>query len=234
MRNRRAFLKTAAGLALVSPWAALARDPSMAMNAAAQAAMTPDQALAELRAGNERFLAGTARARDLLAQVRATAAGQYPLAAVVGCIDSRVPPELVFDQGIGDIFTARIAGNYVDTDILGSLEFATRIAGAKAIVVLGHGACGAVKGAIDNARLGNLTHTLSNIMPAVYATSGVPGERSSANADLVQAVAEANVRLNVQALTERSAVLSALVAEGRLAVAGAIHDVASGRIRWIT
>lgn len=203
-----------------------------AMTAESQRAMTPDQALAELQAGNKRFLSGEMRNRDLMAQVNATATGQFPYAVVLGCIDSRVPPELVFDQGIGDIFTPRIAGNFANTDIIGSIEFATQLAGSKLIVVLGHTECGAVKGACDGAQLGNLTQTLSNIAPAVYAVNDVKGSRSSKNPDFVQQVADENVRLTVAALTERSAVLSQLVAENKLKIVGAMYDVATGQVSF--
>lgn len=203
-----------------------------AQTKATQAAASPDDVIAALKAGNERFVKGTMLNRDLHAQVRQTATGQYPLAAVVGCIDSRVPPELVFDMGIGDMFVARVAGNYIETDILGSLEFATKVAGAKVIVVMGHSHCGAVKGACDNVELGNLTHTLSNIMPAVYATKGITGERSSKNAAFVSAVAERNVRMNVENLLERSAVIRDLVDEDEVKVIGAMYDIATGRVTF--
>jgi carbonic anhydrase len=235
MPTRRQFLRalSAAGALLaVADRESLAREVVPAMSRDAQRAMTPPQALARLREGNARFAQGRMLERDLLAQVHATAAGQYPFAAVLGCIDSRVSPELVFDQGIGDIFGARIAGNFASTDLIGSLEFATRLAGAKLIVVLGHTECGAIKGACDHAQLGSLTQTLSNLSPAVYATTDVPGERSSKNAAFVQAVTETNVRLTVQALTERSAVLRDLVDEGGLQVVGALHDVASGSVSF--
>ena len=170
--------------------------------------------------------------RNLIAQVRETASGQYPFAVVLGCIDSRVPPELVFDQGIGDIFSPRIAGNFADTDIIGSIEFATKLSGAKLVVVLGHTECGAVKGACDNVQLGNLTQTLSNIMPAVYAVKDVRDDRTSKDKAFVQKVADENVRLTVQALTERSAVLKELVVTNRLKVLGAMHDVGTGRVSF--
>jgi carbonic anhydrase len=195
-----------------------------------QRKMTPEQALARLREGNERFVGGKMLDRNLVAQVHATARGQYPFAAVLGCIDSRVPPELVFDQGIGDIFAPRIAGNFANTDIIGSLEFATKLAGAKLILVLGHTECGAIKGACDNAQLGTLTATLSNLAPAVYAATGAAGDRSSKNPAFVQEVAEQNVRLTVEALTERSAILRDLVHGNQLQVVGAMHDVGTGRV----
>lgn len=234
MTTRRQFIQSvsAAGVLLATS-GRLARAAVPAMTKRAQAATTPDQALQMLKDGNKRFVSGRMHQRDLMAQVKATASGQYPFAVVIGCIDSRVPPELVFDQGIGDIFSPRIAGNYVNTDIIGSSEFATRLAGAKLILVLGHTECGAVKGACDNAQLGNLTHTLSNIMPAVYSVTNVPGARSSKNAAFVQKVAEANVRLSVKALTNRSAVLHDLVAKRNLKVAGAMHDIATGRVTFM-
>jgi carbonic anhydrase len=186
--------------------------------------------------GNERFVSGRMKNCDLLAQVRATAMGQAPIAAVVGCIDSRVPPELIFDQRIGDIFAARIAGNFVDTDILGSLEFATKLSGAKLIVVLGHSECGAIKGAIDNVQLGNLTLMLTHIRPAVEEVSPrqVPGERSSQNKALVQAVADANVKLALRRLVTESSVLKELVDTKQLRIVGAMHDLSTGRVTFYT
>jgi carbonic anhydrase len=177
---------SAAALASLAPAKA---DECAVLTTSRQAAISPDDALQSLMDGNERFVSGRMKNCDLLAQVRATAMGQAPVAAVVGCIDSRVPPELIFDQRIGDIFAARIAGNFIGTDILGSLEFATKLSGAKLIVVLGHSECGAIKGAIDNVQLGNLTRMLDHIRPAVDEVSQVPGERTSKNKALVQAVA---------------------------------------------
>ena len=233
MSTRRRFLQSLTGgvaLLAVSGRAALADVPATSREK--QRHMTPEQALAELREGNARFVNGRMLERNLMAQVRATAAGQYPFAAVLGCIDSRVPPELVFDQGIGDIFSPRIAGNFADTDVIGSLEFATRLAGAKLIVVLGHTECGAIKGACDNVQLGNLTATLSNLAPAVYAATRTPGERSSKNAAFVEEVTEQNVRLTVEALKERSAILGDLVRGKQLAIVGAMHDVGTGHVSF--
>ena len=158
-----------------------------------------------------------------------TANGQFPIAAVVGCIDSRVPPEIVFDQNIGDIFSARSAGNFVNTDILGSLEFACRVAGAKAIVVLGHTECGAIKGAIDQAKLGNLTAMFERLEPAVQAAAPF-AERTSSDQNLVQRVTEANVSLTVKQIQSQSSVLKEMVQAGELIIVGAIHDVATGSI----
>ncbi len=195
--------------------------------------MTPLSALTALKEGNARFVNGEMQKRDLMSQVQATAGGQSPYAVILGCIDSRVPPELVFDQGIGDIFTARIAGNFVNTDLLGSIEFATKVVGSKLVLVLGHSRCGAVCGACDGVELGNLTATLANLQSAVDAVQNVEGPRDSTNAEFVKQVAEENVRQNVQAMTVRSEVMSDLVAKGELAIVGAMHDVATGRVTFM-
>lgn len=197
-----------------------------------QAAMTPDAVLALLKEGNQRFVNGAMLVRDYKAQVAGTAGGQYPYAVVLGCIDSRVPPELVFDKGIGDVFAPRIAGNFVNTDILGSMEFATAVAGAKLIVVLGHTECGAVKGACDVVELGNLTQTLSNISPAVYSVRGFDGQRNSKNKEFVDAVTHANVELTVKSIVNRSPVIADLISKGQLKVVGAVHDVGTGVVTF--
>lgn len=197
-----------------------------------QHAITPDEALARLKAGNERFIDGKTINCDLMQQAKETAKSQAPFAAIVGCMDSRVPPELVFDQRIGDVFCTRVAGNFINTDFLGSLEYAAKVAGARAIVVLGHSDCGAVKGAIDHVKLGNLTATLAHIQPAVTA-SKAGGERTSKNAAFVQAVAETNVKMGVAALTAKSPVLKDLVKAGQLRIVGAMHDLATGRVSFM-
>lgn len=214
------------------PATAQERDLTMALTAETQAALTPMEVIQLLKDGNERFVNNTAVERNFMEQVQQTAGGQYPMAAILGCIDSRVPHEIVFDKGVGDIFSARVAGNFVNTDILGSLEFATAAAGSKVIVVLGHTECGAVKGACDNVELGNLTSTLANIAPAVYAVTDVEGERSSANADYVQAVAHQNVEMTVQNMVDRSPVIRGLVESGDLIVVGAMHNVATGAVEF--
>lgn len=196
-----------------------------------QAAATPDSVLEWLRAGNERFTSRTTIDRDLLAQARATAGGQHPLAAVLGCIDSRVPVEAVFDVGIGDIFVGRSAGNVVDADVIGGFEFATAIAGAKLIVVLGHTACGAVKGACDGAELGSLTQLLAKITPSVETVAGEPAP-GSGDAELVGRVIEQNVRNSVHALAA-SDVLTDRVAAGDLRIVGALYELASGTVSWL-
>ena len=201
-----------------------------AQDAASQAAVTPDAALTLLTDGNARFVAGTPVRRDYSDQIRATAAGQYPFAVVLGCIDSRVPIETVFDQGIGDIFAARIAGNIVNTEVLGSMEFACRLAGSKLVVVLGHTSCGAVKGAVSSARLGNLTQLVQKIEPAVEA---IEGERDVDNADYVDGVAEENVRMVIAEIRRDSAVLAAMEQEGEIRIVGGMYDVSTGVVRFI-
>lgn len=204
-----------------------------AITAEMQQAMTPDDVIENLKEGNARFVAGEMLNCDLMAQVKATAEGQAPIAAIVGCIDSRVPPEMVFDQHIGDIFSARVAGNFVNTDIIGSLEFATAVAGSKAIVILAHSACGAVKGAVDEVKLGNLTAMLENIEPAIQATP-LTGEKSSSNTTYVEAVSEKNAELTVELLLERSPVIKGLVDDGKLKVVAAKHDVATGKVTFLS
>ncbi|WP_316702063.1 carbonic anhydrase family protein [Paracoccus thiocyanatus] len=196
-----------------------------------QADMTPADVIAALKAGNARFAAGMVQNCDLNAMVRETSQGQYPIAAVVSCIDSRVPPELVFDQKIGDLFTARIAGNYVNTDIIGSLEFACKVSGSKAIVVLGHSSCGAVKGAIDKVELGNLTHVLQMIEPAIMQVA--PANRTSKDKALVQRVAEKNTELTVAKILAESPILKEMADAGEIAVMAAMHDIATGEIRFL-
>lgn len=192
------------------------------------------QAVEMLKQGNVRFTSDSAMSRDYQSQISQTASGQYPFAAVVSCIDSRIPTEIVFDQGIGDIFNARIAGNFVNEDILGSLEFACKVAGAKAIVVMGHTSCGAVKGACDKAELGNLTQMLEKIMPAVDAVQTPNGtDRSSANAEFVDAVASKNVELTLAKIKQSSPVLAEMIAANEIVVVGAMYDVASGEVSFL-
>ena len=211
---------------------AFAADQCAALTQERQSAISPDDALNKLKAGNERFLSQNMRNCDLLEQVRATAGGQFPSSVVVGCIDSRVPPELVFDQRIGDIFSARVAGNIINDDIVGSAEFATKLAGAKLIVVLGHSECGAIKGAIDGAELGKLTGLLQKIRPAVEASKDTPGDHTSKNKDFVQQVAITNAKLAAESL-QTSDVLHDLVAAKQLMIVAAMHDIATGRVTFI-
>lgn len=199
-----------------------------------QKATSPDEAVARLKAGNERFMAGKSINCDLLAQVKQTAGNQAPYAAIVGCIDSRVPPELVFDQRIGDVFCARVAGNIVNTDIIGSLEYSTKVVGAKAIVVLGHNSCGAIKSAVDNVKLGNITALLKNFQPALATLKKGDGHRDSHNDALVQKVAEANASLTAASLLKRSPIIKALVDAKELKIAAAMHDIKTGKVSWLS
>jgi len=241
--SRRSFLKgtgtalfatgAASGLALASKSARAAQREATTQTKETQAAITPDKALRMLKDGNARFVQGEMLARDYVQQVKATGDGQFAFAAIVGCIDSRAPNELIFDQGIGDIFSARVAGNFVNDDILGSLEFACAVAGAKSIVVLGHTECGAVKGACDDVVLGNLTRTLANIKPAVAAVSGHEADRSSGNAAFVQAVADKNVVLTLERIRERSPILRGMAEKGDIGLAGAMYDVHTGRVTFV-
>lgn len=233
MATRRGFL---AGTSLWLAGAAFARaeDLCAVSTKATQSATSAEQALTHLKEGNERFLSGKSIHCNLMSQVKATAQGQAPFAAILGCMDSRVPPELVFDQRIGDIFSVRVAGNIVNTDILGSLEYATQVAGTKLIVVLGHSDCGAIKGAVDEVKLGNLTQMLANIQPSVLKVAGGVGDHTSKNKKFVQGVADQNARDSAANLTARSEVLAALVKNHQLKIVSAMHDVGTGAVRWLT
>jgi len=209
-----------------------AQATDVALTREAQAAITPARALEMLKQGNERFVNGKTLPRDFLAQVRQTATGQYPFAAIVSCLDSRIPPAIVFDQGVGDLFVGRIAGNFVNDDMLGSLEFATKLSGAKLIVILGHTECGAIRGACDAAQLGLLTATLANINPAVKAVQGDYTPRNSSNAGFVQSVAEMNVQLTMKKLLDRSVVLREMVDKGELGLVGAMYDITTGKVMF--
>jgi carbonic anhydrase len=193
--------------------------------------MSPDQVIEELKRGNQRFRSGKMAPRDYLAEQRISAAGQYPAAVLLGCIDSRAPAEIIFDTGIGDVFNARIAGNVENEDLLGSMEFACAIAGAKLVLVLGHTACGAVKGAIDDAVLGNLTGLLARIKPAIPATK-FDGEKSSKNSAYVDAVARTNVALTIENIRRRSVTLADLEKKGSIRIAGAMYELASGMVEF--
>ena len=197
-----------------------------------QSSLTPLKALEILKDGNKRFVQNLKANRNLLQQVNETASGQYPFAAILSCIDSRTSAELIFDQGLGDIFSIRIAGNFVNEDILGSMEFACKVAGSKLVLVLGHTACGAVKGACDDVKLGNLTAMLAKIRPAVEAVKQ-NGDRTSANAAFVQAVADENVRLAMKAIRSRSPILKELEDKGEIAIVGGMYDVGTGAVEFI-
>ena len=203
------------------------------MTQSTQKATTPGQALQKLKDGNARFVSGRSAHRNYLAQVKETAKGQYPYASVVSCLDSRTSTELIFDQGIGDVFNARVAGNIVNPDILGSLEFASKVAGAKLIAVVGHTKCGAVKGACDHVELGNLTGLLDRIEPAVKATPSVGGsDRSSKNAEFVDAAAKQNVRKAMANIRQNSPILRQMEKEGQIQIVGGMHDISTGEVTF--
>jgi len=199
-----------------------------------QAIMTPQTSLSALKEGNERFLNGNQISRNLNAQVEETSTGQYPFATVLHCIDSRVSAEHIFDQGIGDLFSIRIAGNFVNEDILGSMEFACKLAGTKVLVVLGHTACGAVKGACDHARMGNLTSLINKLEPAVEAVSSPAdeSERTSANIDFVNAVAAKNVEMTIEDIRSKSPILKEMEDNGEIKIVGGVYDIATGKVSF--
>ncbi len=225
--QRRGFLR-AAGVATALGSAAL---PGVAwadaLTEEKRDRLTPDDILALMKKGNKRFYTGKPRSRNTLAQQRASAKGQYPAAVLLSCIDSRAPAETIMDLGIGDVFNCRIAGNVENVDILGSMEFACKLAGAKVVLVMGHTACGAIKGAIDNAELGNLTALLAKIKPAVAATS-FAGDRTSKNYGFVDAVARKNVEITIADIRKDSLVLAELEKNGSIKIAGAMYDLETG------
>lgn len=229
--SRRGLFHSALGVAALGGVATIG--PGVAWAAALtreqRDALTPDAVIKLAREGNERFRAGRGQVQDYLAQKRATSVGQYPAAIILSCIDSRAPAEIILDARIGDTFNARVAGNIVNDDLLGSMEFACALAGAKLVLVMGHTACGAVKGAIDGAKLGHLTGLLDHIRPAVGATT-FEGERSSANTAFVDAVAATNVRNTVEAIRARSKVLADLEEVGKIKVAGSMYDLSNGKL----
>jgi carbonic anhydrase len=195
--------------------------------------MTPSQVLDELKKGNERFQSGKMITWDYRDQQRTSAAGQFPAAVILGCIDSRAPAEIVFNVGIGDTFNARIAGNVVNDDLLGSLEFSCAVAGAKVILLLGHTACGAIKGAIDDVEMGNLTGLLARVKPAITATTSFDGPKSSKNAAYVDEVARANVRLGLDQIRRRSPLVADLENKQTILIAGGMYDVATGIVNFL-
>jgi carbonic anhydrase len=236
--SRRALLKSAAGIATLGVIAAPLlgvpeRSDAAALTKDMRDKLTPDQIIETMKQGNERFRTGKMSAQDYLAQKRATIAGQYPAAVILSCIDSRAPAEIILDAGIGDTFNARIAGNIANDDLLGSLEFACAVAGAKVVLVMGHTSCGAIKGAIDGAQLGNLTALLNKIKPAVAATH-YEGERTSKNGEFVDEVAKTNVRLTIGAIRERSDVLAGLEKDGKIKIIGSMYRLAGGRVDFFT
>ena len=195
--------------------------------------LTPVEVLKLLKDGNRRFVSGTLTSRDHSRQVREAASGQYPKAVILSCLDSRIPVEDVFDRGIGDVFVARVAGNFENTDILGSMEFGCKVAGSKLILVLGHEHCGAVKGAIDDVDLGNITPMLKNIRPAVEHFTAYEGDRSSENEEFVHMVAEKNVRLTIADIREESPILREMESKDEIKIVGGIYAMDSGTVTFI-
>lgn len=200
-----------------------------------QQSLTPDSILVLLKNGNERFLHNTRSDIDYNADIELTSHAQYPWAVVYGCMDSRVPPEIAFDAGIGDIFVNRLAGNVITKEVLGSMEYACKVAGSKLILVLGHTSCGAVKGAIDNVELGNLTEVVKEIKPAVDKTVSLhPGEEvSSKNHELVDMVAKTNVEMSLDYIRKNSPILKEMEEKGEIKIAGALYDVSTGKVTFL-
>jgi carbonic anhydrase len=227
---RRRQLLGLSTAAVASTFLAPGRALADALTAQQREKLSPDDILALMKKGNERFARGERKNRDYLREQRTSSAeGQHPAAVLLSCIDSRAPAEVIMDLGLGDVFNARVAGNILNEDIAGSIEFATRVAGAKVVLVMGHTACGAIKGAIDGAQLGNLTGLLARIRPAVEATTHT-GERSSKDAKFVDAVARKNVELTMAKLQEMSPVIQELVTAKKVRVAGAMYDLATAKI----
>jgi carbonic anhydrase len=231
--NRRSFLKAAGIVMATTALGAVPAGPvrADALSKAQRDKMTPDDIVAVMKKGNERFRVGKESPHNYLAQQKASAKGQYPAAVILSCIDSRAPAETIMDLGIGDVFNARVAGNIANDDILGSMEFACKLAGAKVVLVMGHTACGAIKGAIDNAQLGNLTGLLTKIRPAVEATQ-YSGERSSKNYAFVDAVARKNVELAMADIRKRSAVLAELESAKTVKIVGSMYNLETGVVEF--
>jgi carbonic anhydrase len=197
-----------------------------------QSAITPSVALEILKDGNKRFVSNLKINRNLLQQANETSDGQHPFAVILSCIDSRTSAELIFDQGLGDVFSVRIAGNIVNDDILGSMEFGCKVAGAKIIVVLGHTKCGAVKGACDNVALGNLTGLIAKIKPAVEQEAVTAENRNSSNGVFVENVAELNVSLSVKNILLKSPIIAEMVKNGDIGIVGGIHEIKTGEVKF--
>jgi carbonic anhydrase len=232
---RRRLLRgtlAAAGGAVIGTLS-LSADPAeaAALTQAQRDKLTPDDVLRMMQRGNQRFRAAKPQAHDYLAQKRASAAGQFPAAVIVSCIDSRAPAEIIFDTGIGEAFNARVAGNIANNDTVGGLEFACVLSGAKLVLVMGHTACGAIKGAIDNAQFGSLTGLLEQIKPAVAATD-YSGERSAKNPAFVDAVARTNVMQTVNGIRSRSPDLARMEEEGRIRIVGSMYDLSTGAVAF--
>jgi carbonic anhydrase len=233
--RRRNFLTGTVGACAVIPSALamqLGSNRDRALTKEERDRLTPSQVIDELKRGNERFRSGNAIRRNYLAEKRSSAAGQYPAAVILSCLDSRVPAEIIFDAGIGDLFIGRVAGNIINDDLVGSIEFGCAVAGSKAVLVLGHTSCGAVKGAIDDVELGSLTGLLARIKPAIPATR-FNGEKSSKNDAYVDAVARTNVGLVVAEIRRRSLILADLEKKGSIKMAGAMYSLSTGVVDFL-
>jgi len=194
--------------------------------------MSPDEILERFKMGNQRFLEGKLKYRDQLIDVKRTALGQTPNAIVLGCIDSRKPAEIIFDKGLGDLFNARVAGNFVNTDILGSIEFACKVSGSKLILIMGHSDCGAVKAAVDDVKLGNITPMLANLKPAVATVTEARGTATSEDKSFVAAVAKQNVLFNMEKILQQSPIIAEMVENGEIKIAGCMYDLRSGVVEF--
>lgn len=204
------------------------------MTKAEQDSLSPEEVLQEFKDGNQRFNTGTVTQREHTEEIRKTVTdGQYPKAMVLSCLDSRVPVEDVFDQGMGDVFVGRVAGNFINTDLLGSMEFACKVAGAKLIIVMGHQHCGAVKGAIDGVNLGNITAMLSNIQPAVAMSRGFEGEKSSKNEAFVKVVAQNNIRYTISQIRSKSEILKDMENKGEIKIVGVFYTLRTGKLEFV-
>jgi carbonic anhydrase len=203
------------------------------LTAEEQKALTPDMVIQSLKDGNKRFMSNNVTARDHSAMVRSASTGQYPKAVILSCLDSRVPVEDVFDKGIGDIFVARVAGNFANTDILGSMEFGCKVSGAKVILVLGHESCGAIKAAIDNVKLGNITGMLKNMQPAVQESQDFNGEKKSSNSAFVEYVAKNNVLNTIETIRQKSPILKEMQDKGEIKIIGAYYNLQTGEVVFL-
>lgn len=198
-----------------------------------QQRLTPDSIIAAMKEGNEKFVTNDLTARDHSEMIRKAADGQFPKAVVLSCLDSRVPVEDVFNEGIGDLFVGRVAGNVVNAELLGSMEFGCKVAGAKVIVVMGHNSCGAVKAAVDNVQLGNITSLVDRIKPAVAAASSFTGEKKSKNLTYVDLVATNNVMTTIEAIRDLSPILKEMELKGEIKIVGAMYDLNTGIVKWL-
>jgi carbonic anhydrase len=231
--DRRNFLGACAMVPLVPVFLQLSPTLEKSLTKEQRDGMTPAQIIDELKKGNERFRSGKMATRNYRAEQSSSAAGQYPAAVLLGCLDSRVPAEIIFDVGIGDTFNGRVAGNVVNDDMLGSMEFACAVSGAKVVLVLGHTSCGAVKGAIDDVVLGNLTALLARIKPAIPATK-YDGDKSSKNPAYVDAVAKTNVSLVLGEIRRRSPILEDLEKQGKIKIVGSMYDLSTGAVEFLS